>query len=75
MGTTHYAKSSTPLIRDPADWARDAGWVSRLRADRAAKRIRDIADGIDFALDCDETGQEWVAELRAVARYLTTRSR
>ncbi len=59
----------TPLIRDPADWARDAGWVSRIRAKRAADRLRALGSTIRDALN-DEGGELWAAELEEVAAYL-----
>lgn len=67
-----YQRQQKPdkLIRDPADWARDAGWVSRIRAERAAGRLRDLASIIDGALDGDEGAAMWVAELKALATYL-----
>jgi hypothetical protein len=61
---------SNGLIRDPDDWARDHGWVSRLRAVRAANRLRHIANVIDSTLGDEAEVVEWGKALREVARYL-----
>lgn len=59
------------LTRDPADWARDWGWVSRVRAKRAATRLLNVAEGIENALGTDDEGaQYWVGELRSIAKYI-----
>lgn len=60
------------LIRDPAEWARDSGWVSRVRAERAAGRLLRLAEAVEL----DGTlGGDWPAELRAVAKYLAPKRR
>lgn len=62
-----------PLIRDPADWARDWGWVSRVRRDRAVARLRELAEAMRGT--GDEGAVAWAAELEDVARYLTKNTR
>lgn len=57
------------MIRDPADWARDWGWVSRQRAVNAARKIDTVADAIEGALD-DEGADMWVGALRKISRDL-----
>lgn len=60
------------LTRDPAEWARDWGWVSRVRAKRAAKRLLAVAEQLDlaFGAEPDDGIEAWIAELRSVAKYL-----
>ena len=71
MGYQHQTRPKTPLIRDPADWAREQGWVSRLRAERAAKRLDHIAQVISDTLgDEDDLGEIWADSLIEVANYL-----
>jgi hypothetical protein len=55
------------VIRDPADWARDWGWVSRQRAVNAARKIDAVANAIEGALD-DEGADLWVGALRKISR-------
>lgn len=65
-------KKRTPLIRTPESWATDHGWVSRLRAKRAAARLRDLGRIIDGALNADEDEgvRMWIDELEEIAAYL-----
>jgi hypothetical protein len=60
------------LIRDPDDWARQWGWVSRRRAEHAAARLRELGRVIEETLgdEDDGAGPIWRAELEKVARYL-----
>lgn len=60
----------TWLLRDPADWARQWGWVSRLRAERAANRLLALAEIMRDGLDADEVAEVWCQEAEAVAAYL-----
>ncbi len=62
-------KDRPALIRDPADWARDCGWVSRLRAQNLAAKIDNVAAAIEGALD-DEGADLWVKELRQISKTL-----
>ena len=55
-----------PLFRDPADWARDWGWLSPKKAENRASELRDIARAIEGALD-DEGAADWVRSIREVA--------
>jgi len=57
------------LIRDPEDWARDWGWVSRRRAVNLAAKIENVAVAIEGSLD-DEGAQVWVKELRSIGKTL-----
>lgn len=63
---------SDNLIRDPADWARSWGWVSRLRAARAATRLRNLADDLERSPGGEEW---WVQELLSVANYLSPKEK
>jgi hypothetical protein len=69
-------KDKAPLIRNPEDWARDWGWVSRRRALNAAARIGKVADALEEDLDPRRLDGEALAlrdqvhELRAIARAL-----
>lgn len=63
----HEAKN---LIRDPAEWARDWGWVSRRRATNIAARIENVALVIEGALYGDEGAEMWAKELREIAKTL-----
>lgn len=58
------------LVRDPADWARDNGWVSELRAGRAASRLIALASEIEDDVWPGSDESRWAIELRDVARYL-----
>lgn len=57
------------IVRDPAEWARDWGWVSRRRAVNLAKKIDAVADAIDGSLD-DEGAAVWVSELRQISKSI-----
>ena len=60
----------------PAEWARESGWVSRVRAERAARRLLDLADAIEGALGSDEEDNAgWPDSLRATAKYLAPKVR
>jgi hypothetical protein len=73
------------LTRDPADWARQWGWMSPLRAARAAARLRTLAEGIVADLGDAEMDKltrtlglpwrEWVAELESLAEYVEPKNR
>jgi hypothetical protein len=66
-------KSKKPsLIRDPADWARDWGWVSPVRTKRAADRLRSLAEGLRDTYGEDD---KWAGELIGVAAYLEKSTR
>jgi hypothetical protein len=58
------------LIRDPAEWATDNGWVSRRRAINIAAKIDNVAAVIDGALNDDEGAVMWVNELRRISKTL-----
>lgn len=62
--------SKPNLIRDPAEWARQFGWVSGLRARRAASRLRDLAESIRNDDEGAEHHETWARELESVAKYL-----
>lgn len=58
------------LTRDPAEWARESGWVSRIRAERAAERLTRLAFALEGQVDVT-----CIEELHAVARYLAPKLR
>lgn len=61
------------LFRQPDDWARDWGWVSRRRALNLAAKLDAIAEAIEGALD-DEGGQIWASEIRKIKRSLAPKT-
>jgi hypothetical protein len=63
------------LFRDPADWARDHGWVSRRRAINASRKLEGIADILDGDLPRSVDDREWAArELRKIAAKIAPRT-
>ena len=62
------------LFRDPEDWARDHGWVSRRRALNARRKLDLLADAIEGALDGDEGAQDWCRYIRKIAADLAPRT-
>lgn len=59
------------LTREQAEGATDEGWVSPLRAGRAAKRLQQLAEEIG---SWDGTYESrWALEIQQVAHYLVTR--
>lgn len=61
----------TALIRDPADWATDNGWVSRRRAVHFRKRLDNFAEVVLATLgDSDPGAQMWARELRKIGREI-----
>lgn len=57
----------SPLFRDPADWARDWGWLSPKKAENRAREVRDVADAIERTLGDDEAAAIWCPALRKIA--------
>jgi hypothetical protein len=61
------------LIRDPAEWAREFGWISRRRAENMARDLFSLAGQIEGA---DPPQPGWAKELRRIAKKLApTRGR
>ena len=62
------------LFRDPEEWARDWGWVSRRRALNMRRKLDQIAEGIEGAMDGDEGAMEWARDIRKIGAALAPRT-
>lgn len=62
------------LFRDPADWAREGGWVSRRRAVNLRRKLDAIAEGIEGAMYGDEGAELWAQEIRKIASDLAPKT-
>jgi hypothetical protein len=63
------------LIRDPADWARDWGWISNRRAKTLAVKLRAVNEAMEGALQGeygtnDEGVKMWTKEIERIAKVL-----
>ena len=62
------------LFRDPADWARDHGWISRRRALNVRRQLDQIAEGIEGAMHGDEGAMEWARDIRKIGASVAPRT-
>jgi hypothetical protein len=58
------------LIRDPAGWARDWGWISPKKAANDASALRQLAQVMRGSMDGDEGVEVWARECERIARRL-----
>jgi hypothetical protein len=59
------------LIRDPADWATDTGWISRRRACNFRARLDELAERIIGGVGGDsDVVVDWAIELRKIGRQI-----
>jgi hypothetical protein len=63
------------LIRDPADWARDWGWISNRKAKNLAAKLRAVNEAMKAALEGeygvgDEGVEMWTKEIERIAKLL-----
>lgn len=63
------------LIRDPADWATDWGWVSRRRAQNIAAKLEELARTMEETIPSEDpnepdVGEIWAKYVRDIARKL-----
>lgn len=56
------------LIRDPAEWARGAGWISRRKAENAAAKMDGIAEALEATGDVVSDVQ--ARELRRISKRI-----
>lgn len=59
-----------PLIRDPADWAREAGWINRRKAENIATKLCLLALTMENAMPGDSAVVAWAKEVRQIAKLL-----
>lgn len=64
---------TSPLIRDPEEWARECGWINRKQADELRAALRDLLWlAEELAAPVEEGDEEW-AQIVEARRVLAKR--
>jgi hypothetical protein len=62
------AQIKTNGIRDPAEWAREWGWISRRKALNIDLALRSLAAEIENAAEGDHAAAGWARDIRRISK-------